>query len=185
MKHLFLILLFSTPIAFYSQTIDGFCNLKFGAKQTDVLDLNWVKDSIAQQKQGENDLDVFVKHVKFDDKTYDLCIFRFYKGELYGGLMAKLFESKEILLQEVDSLKDAIKIESLDFRNHGDSEIDRFLFRDSSKNELLVEAINVKNLYVLRLHYASSDLSEKKKKEDDKRRVKDNIEIEVKDIKSN
>ncbi|MDR1203611.1 MAG: hypothetical protein LBL58_18540 [Tannerellaceae bacterium] len=185
MKHFFLTLLFFTPITFYSQTIDGFCNLKFGAKQKDVLALNWVKDSIVQQKQGENDLDVFVKHVEFNDKTYDLCIFRFYRGELYGGLMAKLFESKEILLQEVDSLKDAIKIESLDFRNHEDSEIDRFSFQDSTQNELLVEAINEKNLYVLRLHYASSDLSEKKKKEDDKRRIENSIEIEVKDIKSN
>ncbi len=179
--------MFFTPITFYSQTIDGFCNLKFGAKQKDVLELNWVKDSIVRQEQGANDLDVFVKYVKFDDKTYDLCIFQFYKGELYGGLMAKLFESREILLQEVDSLKNSIKIESLDFRNHGDSEIDRFLFRDSNKNELLVEAINIneKNLYVLRLHYASSDLSEKKKKEDDKRRAKNNdVTIQVKSIKS-
>lgn len=177
--------MFFTPITSYSQTIDGFCNLKFGAKQKDVLELNWIKDSIVQQEQGENDLDVFVKHVKFDDKTYDLCILRFYKEELYGGLMAKLFESRETLLQEVDSLKNSIKIESLDFRNHGDSEIDRFLFRDSNKNELLVEAINEKNLYVLRLHYASSDLSEKKKKVDDKQKGKDSIEFEVEDVKSN
>jgi len=67
MKHLFIALLFFTSHYSYCQTIDGLCNLKFGTKQKDILELNWVKDSILQQKQGENGLDLFVRNVEFND----------------------------------------------------------------------------------------------------------------------
>lgn len=185
MKQLFIFLFFICSISSYSQTIEGFLDFKFGTEKGIILADSSIKDSIESERGSPKDLHILVRNVKFDNDTYDGCWFMFYKDELYGGVLGKLFDSEKTLLQAVDSIKSTIQIEADGSSYKESNMIEKLIFEDSQKNALVLEAFKRNDFYALNLSYYSARIIAKKEKdkkqEDGESWSKGFISVEVDD----
>lgn len=141
----------------------------------EVLQLSWVQDSTTKQYGEGKDYTIYAYYVPYEGKTYDACIFEFYDGLLYRGLMAKIYESEEEVMNEMEAVRNAIGAECKDF-NTGDELVKKScMFTDGHENMLIASAATNGKQWALRLQYGSNELYERKENEERKKREEEYV----------